>query len=239
MIIILLIGILRLCNIFFFISITSRKGNLTNTKIRSILPVDLNSLIYWNAVILSEFNEFLNNPTKAQYYSDIAKQWMEAITAVLWHEEVGVWLDYDTHNSIKRDYFYPTNIAPLWTGCYNQSDKSKIVRLVLKYLQNKNIMYPGGVPSTVEHTGEQWDYPNAWPPLQYIMIVGLNNTGDEVARRLAFEIAEKWVRSNYKAFKETEAMFEKVCIYLLYRLDRRRQYQTLCSGFSIKRIFEK
>lgn len=114
-------------------------------------------------------------------------------------------------NSIKRDYFYPTNIAPLWTGCYNKIDKDKTVRLVLKYLQNKKIMlHPGGIPTTLEHTGEQWDYPNAWPPLQHIMIVGLNNTGDTTAKRLAYEIAEKWVRSNHKAFKTTEAMYEKV-----------------------------
>ncbi|EFA11183.1 trehalase isoform X1 [Tribolium castaneum] len=193
----------------WFIKNATNKGNLTNTKIRSIVPVDLNAMIYWNAVLLSEFNTLLGNLAKVQYYNNIAKEWMEAVTAVLWHEEVGAWLDYDLSNSVKRDYFYPTNIAPLWTGCYNQTDKGKIVRLVLKYLQNKNILYPGGIPTTVEHTGEQWDYPNAWPPLQHIMIVGLNNTGDVVAQRLAFEIAEKWVRSNYKAFKETDAMFEK------------------------------
>ncbi|RZC32475.1 trehalase-like [Asbolus verrucosus] len=193
----------------WFITNATNKGNLTNTKVRSIVPVDLNSIIYWNAVLLSEFYGLLNNPSKVQYYDKIAKDWMEAVTAVLWHEEAGIWLDYDISNSVKRDYFYPTNIAPLWTGCYNHTDKNKIVKLVLKYLQNKNIMYPGGIPTTVEHTGEQWDYPNAWPPLQHMMIVGLNNTGNEVAQRLAFQIAENWVRSNYKAFKETDGMFEK------------------------------
>lgn len=177
------------------------------------MPVELNSFIYWNAVLLAEFHESFNNTEKVEYYKKIAEQWMDAVTAVLWHDEVGAWLDYDLSNSIKRDYFYPTNIAPLWTGCYRQSDKEKIVKHVLKYLQNKNIMYPGGIPSTVEHTGEQWDYPNAWPPLQHLMIVGLNNTGDEAAMRLAFEIAKKWVRSNYKAYNETEAMFEKVSLF--------------------------
>lgn len=185
-------------------------GNLTSTRARSIIPVDLNAIMYGDAVMLADFNEMLNNSEKAQYYRNIAKEWREAVTAVLWHEEVGCWLDYDISNSIKRDYFYPTNIAPLWTGCYDESEKEKIVRLVLKYLHTKNVLYQGGIPSTVEHTGEQWDYPNAWPPLQHIMIVGLNNTNDESAQRLAFEIAQKWVRSNYKAYNETEAMFEKV-----------------------------
>lgn len=194
----------------WFIKNATNKGNLTDIKTRSIVPVDLNSMIYWNAVILAEFNDMVHNVNKSKYYNAIAQRWLEGVTAVLWHEEVGAWLDYDLYNSVKRDYFYPTNIAPLWTGCYNQTDKESIVRLVLKYLQVKGIMdYQGGIPTTKEHTGEQWDYPNAWPPLQHMMVVGLNNTGDANAQRLAFEIAEKWVRSNYKAFKETDAMYEK------------------------------
>ncbi|KAL1493122.1 hypothetical protein ABEB36_011243 [Hypothenemus hampei] len=193
----------------WFITNATNKGNLTNIKTRSIVPVDLNAMIYWNAALLSEFNTLIGNDDKARYYNEIAQQWMIATTAVLWHEEIGSWLDYDLQNQVKRDYFYPTNIAPLWTGCYNKTEKEKIVRSVLKYLQNKNIQYPGGVPSSVEHTGEQWDYPNAWPPLQHIMIVGLNNTGDEFAVRLALELAESWVRSNYKAFKESDNMYEK------------------------------
>lgn len=171
--------------------------------------------MYWNAVLLSEFNELLGNKKKALHYRLISENWLEAVTKVLWHEETGAWLDYDLQNSIKRDYFYPTNIAPLWTGCYNKENKDQIIRLVMKYLQNKNILYPGGVPTTFEHTGEQWDYPNAWPPLQHIMIVGLNNTGDAAARRLAFEIAEKWVLSNFKTFEERDAMFEKVYVHVL------------------------
>lgn len=32
------------------------------------------------------------------HFSNIAKEWLEAVTKVLWHEEVGVWLDYDISN---------------------------------------------------------------------------------------------------------------------------------------------
>lgn len=47
---------------------------------------------------------------------------------------------------------------------------------VMKYLEKTQIMVNlGGIPTTLEHSGEQWDYPNAWPPLQYIMIIGENS----------------------------------------------------------------
>nr|QWX20096.1 trehalase 2 [Henosepilachna vigintioctopunctata] len=194
----------------WFITNGTDNGNLTNIKTRSIIPVDLNAMLYWNAQILGDFNKLLNNKEKAEFYYEKAKELMDAVTAVFWHEEVGVWLDYDISNNMKRDYFYPTNLSPFLAGCYNKTESSKITKLVMKYLHNKHIMnYPGGIPTTMKHTGEQWDYPNAWPPLQYMMIAALDNTGDKAAQRLAFEIAQKWVRSNYKAFKATSAMLEK------------------------------
>lgn len=201
--------ILKLLTFLFTVA-----GTLIDLKTRYIIPVDLNSILYWNAKLLVEFYRDLNMPEKSEKYRIIAEEWLEAVTAILWHDEVGTWLDYDTINEIKRDYFYPTNIAPLWTGCYK--DKETKVGKVMKYLDKTQIMGNlGGIPTTLEHSGEQWDYPNAWPPLQYIMIMGLDNTGDEWAKELAFEMTERWVRSNYKAFNETGAMYEKVSTIIL------------------------
>ncbi|XP_063218979.1 trehalase isoform X3 [Bacillus rossius redtenbacheri] len=195
----------------WFILNATNKGNLTNLKVRSIIPVDLNAILYWNAKILSSFYHRIDMPDKAVEYMNVAQDWLQAVTDVLWHEEVGAWLDYDTLNEVKRDYFYPTNIAPLWTGCYHPASTGNTqVAKILKYLDKTQVMINlGGIPATLEHSGEQWDYPNAWPPLQYIMILGLEATGDDWAKELAFQISEKWVRSNYKAYNESLAMFEK------------------------------
>lgn len=32
--------------------------------------------------------------------------------------------------------------------------------------------YPNGVPTSLWDSGQQWDYPNAWPPLQHMVIEG-------------------------------------------------------------------
>ncbi|XP_018343589.1 PREDICTED: trehalase isoform X2 [Trachymyrmex septentrionalis] len=194
----------------WFVHEGTNKGNLTNLKTRSIIPVDLNTFLYRNAILLAQYNRQMGNETKAAHYDELAKKWKEAIEMVLWHEEVGVWLDYDILNDIKRDYFYPTNILPLWTDCYDTTKRTEYVSKVLKYLEKNQIMLnQGGIPTTLEHSGEQWDYPNAWPPLQYFFIMSLNNTGDAWAQRLAYEISQRWVRSNYKAFNETHCMYEK------------------------------
>ncbi|XP_076760877.1 trehalase isoform X2 [Xylocopa sonorina] len=194
----------------WFILDGTNKGNLTNLKTRYIIPVDLNSIIYRNAQLLAQYNLRMGNESKAAYYRKRSEEWKRAVTAVLWHDEVGAWLDYDIMNDIKRDYFYPTNILPLWTNCYDIVKREEYVSKVLKYLEKNQIMLNlGGIPTTLEHSGEQWDYPNAWPPLQYFVIMSLNNTEDPWAQRLAYEIGQRWVRSNYKAFNETHSMFEK------------------------------
>jgi len=45
------------------------------------------------------------------------------------------------------------------------------------------------------------------------MVVGLENTGNEKAQSLAFDLARKWLNNNYEAYIQSipNAMFEKVC----------------------------
>ncbi|XP_026730597.1 trehalase-like isoform X3 [Trichoplusia ni] len=185
-------------------------GNLTNLKTRSIIPVDLNAIMCWNAQLLRDFHTRLGNIDKAEYYRNVHARFMEAIEKVLWHEDVGVWLDYSLESRRRRDYFYPSNVSPLWTGCYDVARKEYYVNRVINYLDKVKVdIFDGGIPTTFEHSGEQWDYPNAWPPLQYIVVMGLANTGLPEAMRYANEIATKWVRSNFEVWKQKTAMLEK------------------------------
>ncbi|KAM3959901.1 LOW QUALITY PROTEIN: trehalase-2 [Aphomia sociella] len=194
----------------WFILNGTNKGNLTNLKTRSIVPVDLNSIMCWNAQLLKDFHTRLGNVGKANYYREVHAKYMEAIEKVLWHEDVGAWLDFNLESGRGRDYFYPSNLAPLWTGCYDKERKEYYVNRVINYLDKVKVdIFDGGIPTTFEHSGEQWDYPNAWPPLQYMVVMGLANTGVPEAMRYANEIATKWVRSNFEVWKEMTAMLEK------------------------------
>ncbi|KAJ8952021.1 hypothetical protein NQ318_023462 [Aromia moschata] len=188
---------------------TSNFGTMKSTKTRFILPVDLNAMLCGNAKIIADFYSLLSNTPQASKYNEIRAQWLRAVTNILWHEDVGAWLDYDYVNKIRRNYFFPTNISPLWTGCYDSISKVKIVNSVLRYLKSRNFLHTGGVPTSFLRTGEQWDFPNAWSPLQHMMIVGLNNTGNKEAMDLAYKLATVWIQTNYEVFKETSAMFEK------------------------------
>lgn len=81
---------------------------------------------------------------------------------------------------------------------------------MLKYIERNELdRYPGGVPNTLMNTGEQWDFPNVWAPMQYLMVYALENLETKKTSELASKWAERWVKSNYKAFNDTKAMYEK------------------------------
>ena len=69
--------------------------------------------------------------------------------------------------------------------------------------------FTGGLPTSVTQTGQQWDFPNCWPPLEHMVVQGLEKTGLVQAKEMAFHIAERRVRGCYLNFLSKGHMFEK------------------------------
>lgn len=95
----------------------------------------------------------------------------------------------------------PTLLIAIFAGF----DPSKVV----SYLCNTGVLsYPGGLPSSLIASGQQWDFPNAWAPTTWVIIQGLRASGQQA---LARQIAEKWIRKNYDTWISSGGrMFEKV-----------------------------
>ncbi|XP_017753847.1 PREDICTED: trehalase-like [Eufriesea mexicana] len=184
--------------------------SLLNISTQYIIPVDLNAILQQNARLLNEFHTLLGNNAKSQYYMKIAGELQMAIDNVLWNEESGIWLDYDVKNERSRNMFYPSNLTPLYTKSYNRLQRERYALSAVKYLKLQKVdSFLGGTPSSLNHTGEQWDFPNAWPPLQSFIVMGLYRTGVSEAMEIAHELASRWLASNYLGYAENGYMFEK------------------------------
>ncbi|KAM3921227.1 trehalase [Leptodactylus fuscus] len=182
-------------------------NSLLDTKTSSVVPVDLNSILYRVEKALAKFYTDLEMHDEATTFSTAHSQRLEAVQAVLWDETLGTWLDYNINETRRNPNFYPTNLTPLWASCY--SDPS-VVDKVISYLETCGALdYQNGLPTSLKNTGEQWDFPNAWPPLQHMVIEGLEKTQSKKAKDIAFRLAQKWVTVNYEAYKKYNAMFEK------------------------------
>lgn len=195
---------------WFFDSEGQNTGNLSNIDTTRVIPVDLNAIIYDAFLTLGNLYDSLKNHTQAIKWKTKARMQEFAITNILWSEKHGIWLDYDLKLSKHRPYFYPSNVMPLMTDCCVVQKSNYSVKKILQFLKDNNIPdYPGGTPTSTIQSGEQWDFPNAWPPLQSILIYSLANTKNEEAQKLAFDLADKWVQANYLGFQDSGEMFEK------------------------------
>jgi len=78
-----------------------------------------------------------------------------------------------------------------------------------KLLEEK-FLKPGGLTTTLENSGQQWDAPNGWAPLQWIAYKGLLNYGlDDLANQLK----SNWTNANLKVYQKTGKMTEKYYVW--------------------------
>ncbi|KAG9348389.1 hypothetical protein JZ751_002124 [Albula glossodonta] len=185
----------------------NNSGTLKDTRTSHIIPTDLNALLCRNERTLASFHRILGQSTGVERFELAHRARLVAVEAVLWDPQMGVWLDHNLLTDSLHPTFYPSNLAPVWAQCYSQSSMGE---QALHYLQESGALkYPNGVPTSLDNSGQQWDLPNAWPPLQLMLIEGLWSLPVAEAKDLAFDLAQRWIRTNWLAYIKYEAMFEK------------------------------
>ncbi|XP_005378328.1 PREDICTED: trehalase isoform X3 [Chinchilla lanigera] len=171
------------------------------------VPVDLNAFLCQAEELMSSFYARLGDNVQAARYKSLRDQRLAAMQAVLWDEQKGAWFDYNLENGKKNFEFYPSNLSPLWAGCFSDPG---VVDKALKYLQDSQILtYQYGIPSSVRNTGQQWDFPNGWAPLQDLVIRGLAKSHSPQTQEVAFQLAQNWIRTNFDVYSQKLAMYEK------------------------------
>lgn len=195
---------------WFFNGTEKSFGNLSDINTRRVVPVDLNAILCGAFKDVAEMYLAIGDLKNSIYWMTKSLEWRKAIELALWDEQDGIWYDLDAKLLQPRKQFYPSAVAPLWARCYNKKNGPQLGRRVAKYLESKGLLnYLGGIPTSLEQTGEQWDFPNAWPPLQDIVVEGLATSGSPEAEAMAKHFAKMWVDANVLGFAQTGDMFEK------------------------------
>ncbi|CAH0564141.1 unnamed protein product [Brassicogethes aeneus] len=188
----------------------SDQYDLCHLQATRVAPVDLNSFLCKSFLEISKFFEILNDLEKAKFWNN---KWMnleKAIEEVFYDDEDGIWYDFDIKLGVNRKEFYTSNFTPLWTESYDPSRAKEYGKRAVEYLRNMDVLkYEGGIPTSLYPTGQQWDFPNSWAPLQDIVIMGLEKSGDPCAQKVAKDLATRWIKANMIGYEETNAMFEK------------------------------
>jgi len=166
-----------------------------------IIPVDLNSLLFNLERTLSKANRIANNKELADFYSQRANNRKRGIQTYCWDESRKFFVDYDFKKAAPTPTLSLAGTYPLYFDLA-VPDQAKGVATLLR----KDFLKPGGLVSTLNTTGQQWDAPNGWAPLQWMAYSGLQNYGQT---KLADEIKNNWLAVNQRVFKNTGKMVEK------------------------------
>jgi alpha,alpha-trehalase len=73
-------------------------------------------------------------------------------------------------------------------------------------LVEQELLAPGGIRTTIVQSGQQWDMPNGWAPLQWIASKGLIRYGHGQLGRV---IADRWCSTVSRDYAEFRLVFEK------------------------------
>jgi len=176
-------------------------GKLETIHTTFIIPVDLNCLLYHLESSIARSYRLSGDLAKSNSYLVKAAARKKAILKYAWSEKNGWFMDYnwkDHHVTSQQ------TLAGMFPLEFNIADAKQAAKAAAN-LKTKFLKL-GGLVTTLSRSGQQWDSPNAWAPLQYIAIDGLNNYHQT---NLARSIAERWIQTNLKVFNDTGKLMEK------------------------------
>jgi alpha,alpha-trehalase len=181
------------------------KKNLTEIRTTELLPVDLNALLYHEEMAIYKGELINKQDTVAQLYRRKAAQRAELIDKYFWNSKMNFYTDYDLRARAPVGQINPGGMYPF---CFidEHPDYMSFLGKKVAAVIRARLLRPGGIVTTELNTGEQWDAPNGWAPLEYMTIWGLDRCGQ---KDLAADIAARWMRLNEKVYKETGKLTEK------------------------------
>lgn len=192
------------------------------SRCNDFLPVDLNAgWLYQAETVLIEGNRLLGLIT--QNWEEKQTERRREVNNKLWNNEQGFFFDFDTKLNQQSSYYSLAGFMPMWSGLATPEQAQKMVKHLAKFetdygltisskdsLPNQitliNLREPWQLTVDELLASKQWDYPNLWHPLEYLVIVGLIRYGytQEAARLL-----HKSIRAEIAIFKRYGTVYEK------------------------------
>lgn len=155
---------------------------LSTIRTTTIAPVDLNALLYQLEKTLARASAAAGDRAKASHYDALANARQKAIEMHLWNNKEGWYADYDLKNNKIRDQLTAAALFPLYVNAAAKDRAAKVAAAAQAHL-----LQPGGLATTSVKSGQQWDAPNGWAPLQWVAAEGLQNYGqDDVAMEVTW-----------------------------------------------------
>jgi alpha,alpha-trehalase len=196
--------------------------DLRTLEVTDLAPIDLNSLLYFaerEIAAQRRCRGAAGDAAVAEHFDSLASARRVALMAVAFDSVDGWFYDVRWRTAERvRDRPTLAALVPLYFGLASpEQGRAVSARLARDFLA------PGGFVTTRIASGQQWDAPNGWPPLQWLAIEG--------ARRydrsdVADSAGARWLALNRRVFRATGKMTEKYDVVDLSRPAGGGEYPT-------------
>lgn len=173
---------------------------LESIRAGSILPVDLNALLYHLETCLAGCYADLD-PGLAAHFTDRAEYRKRELQTLFFDQESSFFTDLDCST------LEPIGVRSLAAAypLFFEVATAEQAAHVAATLQHE-FLAPGGWMTTPVTSGQQWDRPNGWAPLQWIVFEGLSNYGYTDEAELG---GRRWAENNIDVYERTGRLLEK------------------------------
>jgi alpha,alpha-trehalase len=145
-------------------------------------PVCLNSLLYMTELQTADIMRILNRAEAEGAWRKRALHRADLINRLMWNERDGLYEDYEFVHQRRRKYPFLTTFYPLWAGIATRDQAARVVRNLPMFERS------GGLQTSTNRSGEQWDAPFGWAPLEMLAVEGLRRYGyNQEADRISIE----------------------------------------------------
>jgi alpha,alpha-trehalase len=193
--------------------------DLRTLETTELIPVDLNSLLYNLEQTIAALRRFKGDTAGAAQFTRAAAARRQALLDIAW--DIGTGFFYDVRwRSGDRVLDRPT-LAAAYVLYFGLADSLQGVRVAARL--GDEFLKPGGFVTTRIASGQQWDAPNGWPPLEWLTIEGVRRYG---RADLADKARDRWLALNRRTYRSTGSMKEKYDVVDLRRHAGGGEYPT-------------
>lgn len=175
-------------------------NSLSSIRTTSFIPVDLNAFLFRLEKKISETLLKLGKKGQSKEFRALYLRRKKAMNRYLWDKVTGVYRDYDWEKQ-RYGAFSAASITPLFVELCSEKKAHSTA-----YAVRNLLLTSGGLMCSMFDTGEQWDKPNAWAPLQWMAVVGFRIYNEH---NLASELGVGWLNTVNEYYKKYHKLVEK------------------------------
>jgi alpha,alpha-trehalase len=159
-------------------------------------PVCLNSLLYLMETQTADILHILGRESDVNVWRKRAQDRAERVNRLMWDAKDGLYYDYDFVHHRVRHYPFLTTFYPLWAGIATKEQAARVQR-------NLSIFEKvGGLQTSTYVSGNQWDAPFGWAPLQMTAVEGLRRYGyaddaERISMKFLGLVRREFLRQGY------------------------------------------